>query len=149
MLRIVGLAFCAPLLLAGNCPMDPPPPPPPPPGDTILLQSTVAPTGGACGITVTPCTGATGVFIDTFNPTAVGPVVTATAVGATTTSRPQIQIRTILGVQVANSGATPTTNTAMASFSPTSTGLHFIVVCNCGGAGPPAPTYTIQVSQAP
>jgi len=123
-----------------------PPPPPPPPGDTILFNTTVAATAGACGL-APACAASTAVFFDTFSPVATGKLVTATVTGATTPSRPRIQIQTLLGAIVADSGATPTTNTTTTSFTPTTTGLHFIRVCNCGGA--PAPTYTILISQAP
>ena len=148
--RISLALLCVPVCLAGTCPSTmPPPPPPPPPGDTILLSTTVAPTGGACGIGPGACVAATQIFVDTFNPAAAGKLVTATVTGSTTNSRPQLSIRTIVGVQVAISTDTPTTNSATATFTPSSTGLHVITACNCPAAGPPAPTYTVTVSQAP
>ena len=146
--RVSLALLCVPICLAGTCPGTVPPPPPPPPGDTILLSTTVSPAGG-CGIGPGQCIGATGIFVDTFNPAATGKLVTATVTGSTTNSRPQLKITTITGVQVAISTDTPTSNTATATFTPTSTGLHIIAACNCPAAGPAAPTYTIQVSQAP
>ena len=151
-LACIGLALlCVPLCLAGTCPgtTPPPPPPPPPPGDTILTSTTVAPSGGACGIGVGACAAATGIFVDTFNPVATGKLITATVTGSTTNSRPQIKITTILGVQVAISTDSPSTHTATVTFTPSTTGLHVITACNCPAAGPPAPTYTVQISQAP
>lgn len=146
--RVSFAVLCAAFCLAGTCPQTTPTPPAPPAGDTILLSTTVSPAGG-CGIAPGACVAATGIFVDTFSPVATGKLITATVTGATTNSRPQVQIRTIVGVQVAISTDSPTTNTATVTFTPTSTGLHIIAACNCPGAGPAAPTYAIQVSQAP
>ena len=144
-LQFVVLALCAtPLMLGGDCfQMDIPPPPP---GSTTLLQRTVTSSGGLCDIS-TACGGATNVLAsnDVFAPTATGKVITATVTASLTNSRPQFEIRDA-GTVFANSGVTPTTNTATASFTSISNEVLDLDICECNVE---SPEYTILITQAP
>ena len=144
-LQFLVLALCAtPLMLGGDCfQMEIPPPPP---GSTTLLERTIASLGGGCTIT-TQCGGAAGILesLNVFAPTATGKVITATVQGSLTNSRPQFEIRDG-GTVFANSGVTPTTNTATASFTSISNEALDLHICECNTE---SPEYDILITQAP
>ncbi len=141
--RISLAVLCVPICLAGTCPTTVTPPVTTP---TTLLSEMVASTAGA-PVTSTPCAGAATGFSRTFNATA-GKLVTIVVTGPTGTSRPQIQVRDILGNQVANTGATPTTQANTTTFTPIATNLFILSVNECAAIAAGS-VYTVLVTQAP
>ncbi len=87
-------------------------------------------------------------FATTFNAVA-NKLVTITVTGPVTNSRPQIEVRDILGSSVANTGPTPTTQTNTTTFTPTGNQLFILAVNECAGGIAVGSIYTVSVTQAP
>lgn len=144
----LGVATVAvPVLMGGTCPMDMTTPPP---GATTLLSemvasSTPAPIAAANGGCVSPTN--TG-FTRAFNAVA-GKLVTITVTGPASSSRPQIRATDLLGNQVANTGATPTSQTNTTTFTPTADQLYVLTVNECAAGFAAGSVYTVLVTQAP
>jgi hypothetical protein len=115
---------------------------------TTVLDSQIASVpGGAIPPTATPCAAPTAGFATTFNLVA-DKAVTVTVTGPTTNSRPQIRVADILGNQVANTGATPTSQANSATFTPLSANLFVLQVNECDGVAP-GNVYHVVVTQGP
>jgi len=117
----------------------------------VTLYSGTVASEGQAPIQQFGCTGAQDGFYAQFNTQAAGKLVTATVTGPSTNSRPQIQILAIVTLkdleEVANTGPTPTAQSATATFTPASAGMYLLAVneCTAGITG----DYTVLVTQAP